>query len=106
MIAATRTSLFILGPDIGTQSSVDADGCSRCVGCCDVIVYSMIAATRTSLFILGPDIGTQSSVDADGCSRCVGCCDCSSPHGSAVYTVYLVIVHRRYAHIPQPKGAS
>ena len=22
------------------------------------------------------------------------------------YTVYLVIVHRRYAHIPQPKGAS
>ena len=22
------------------------------------------------------------------------------------YTVYLVIVHRRYAHIPTPKGAS
>ena len=22
------------------------------------------------------------------------------------YTVYLVIMHRRYAHIPQPKGAS
>ena len=22
------------------------------------------------------------------------------------YTVYLVIVHRRYAHIPSPKGAS
>ena len=24
----------------------------------------------------------------------------------AVFSVYLVIVHRRYAHIPQPKGAS
>ena len=23
-----------------------------------------------------------------------------------VYSVYLVIVHRQYAHIPQPKGAS
>ena len=23
----------------------------------------------------------------------------------AAYTVYLVIVHRRYEHIPQPKGA-
>ena len=23
-----------------------------------------------------------------------------------VFSVYLVIVHRRYAHIPKPKGAS
>ena len=26
--------------------------------------------------------------------------------GVVAFTVYLVIVHRRYAHIPQPKGAS
>ena len=26
--------------------------------------------------------------------------------GVVAFSVYLVIVHRRYAHIPQPKGAS